>query len=240
MLARIIEERWLTASGVCALWPAAADGDDIVLYTDESRTQELERLVCLRQQADKAGENLSLADFVAPVDSGVPDWIGGFAVTAGLGIEEAAKKLPEHDDYADIMLKALADRLAEALAEALHARVRREIWGYAADEDLNNQALIDEHYRGIRPAPGYPACPDHSEKTKLFQLLDAPGRLGMELTENFAMLPTAAVSGLYFAHPQSKYFVVGKIDRDQVEDYARRKGIDVATAEKYLRPNLGY
>jgi len=240
MLARIVQEQWLTASGVCALWPAAADGDDIVLYRDENRSEELERLVCLRQQADKASENLCLADFVAPVDSGIPDWVGGFAVTAGLGIEEASRKLPEHDDYSDIMLKALADRLAEALAEALHASMRRELWGYAADEDLDNQAMIDEHYRGIRPAPGYPACPDHSEKTKLFELLDAPGRLGMQLTENFAMLPTAAVSGLYFAHPQSKYFVVGKIDRDQVEDYARRKGVDPATAERYLRPNLGY
>ncbi len=240
MLDRIIKERWLTASGVCALWPAAADGDDVLIYTDESRSQVLERLVCLRQQADKASENLCLADFVAPADSGVPDWVGGFAVTAGLGIEKAVKKLPEHDDYADIMLKALADRLAEAMAEALHAKMRREIWGYAADEDLDNESLIDEQYRGIRPAPGYPACPDHSEKTKLFELLDAPGRLGMKLTENFAMLPTAAVSGLYFAHPQSKYFVVGKLGRDQVEDYAQRKGIEFETAEKYLRPNLGY
>ena len=240
MLDRIIRERWLTASGVCALWPAAADGDDLVIYTDETRSKELARLVCLRQQADKSSENLCLADFVAPVDSGVPDWVGGFAVTAGLGIEEAAKNLPEHDDYADIMLKALADRLAEAMAEALHAKVRRDIWGYAADEDVDNESLIDEQYRGIRPAPGYPACPDHSEKTKLFELLDAPGRLGMTLTENFAMLPTAAVSGLYFAHPQSKYFVVGKLGRDQVEDYAQRKGIDLETAEKYLRPNLGY
>ena len=240
MLARIIEERWLTASGVCALWPAAADGDDIALYTDESRARELERLVCLRQQADKAGENLCLSDFVAPIDSGIADWVGGFAVTAGLGIEEAAKKLPEHDDYADIMLKALADRLAEALAEALHAKVRRVIWGYAADETLDNEALINEHYRGIRPAPGYPACPDHSEKTKLFQLLDASGRLGMQLTENFAMLPTAAVSGLYLGHPQSKYFVVGKLGRDQVEDYAKRKQIDITAAERFLRPNLGY
>ena len=240
MLARIIEERWLTASGVCALWPAAADGDDIALYTDESRERELERLVCLRQQADKAGENLCLSDFVAPIDSGIADWVGGFAVTAGLGIEEAAKKLPEHDDYADIMLKALADRLAEALAEALHAKVRRVIWGYAADETLDNEALINEHYRGIRPAPGYPACPDHSEKTKLFQLLDASGRLGMQLTENFAMLPTAAVSGLYLGHPQSKYFVVGKLGRDQVEDYAKRKQIDITAAERFLRPNLGY
>jgi 5-methyltetrahydrofolate--homocysteine methyltransferase len=240
MLDRIVADRWLTASGVCALVPAARDGDDVVLYTDESRSEVLERLVCLRQQADKSSENLCLADFVAPANAGIPDWAGLFAVTAGLGIEEAAKRLPEHDDYADIMLKALADRLAEALAEALHAKVRRELWGYAAGETLPNEALIGEQYRGIRPAPGYPACPDHSEKTKIFDLLDAPKRLGMELTENFAMLPTAAVSGYYFGHPDAKYFVVGKLGHDQVEDYARRKGIDVATAEKYLRPNLGY
>ncbi|MEE4637182.1 MAG: methionine synthase [Wenzhouxiangella sp.] len=240
MLDRIVADRWLTASGVCALVPAARDGDDVVLYTDESRSEVLERLVCLRQQADKNSENLCLADFVAPANAGIPDWAGLFAVTAGLGIEEAAKRLPEHDDYADIMLKALADRLAEALAEALHAKVRRELWGYAAGETLPNEALIGEQYRGIRPAPGYPACPDHSEKTKIFDLLDAPKRLGMELTENFAMLPTAAVSGYYFGHPDAKYFVVGKLGHDQVEDYARRKGIDVATAEKYLRPNLGY
>ncbi|NDY96915.1 methionine synthase [Wenzhouxiangella sp. C33] len=238
MLDKIVAERWLTASGVCALLPAARDGDDVVLYTDESRSEVLERLVCLRQQADKNSENLCLADFVAPADSGVPDWAGLFAVTAGLGIEEAAQRLPEHDDYADIMLKALADRLAEALAEALHAKVRRELWGYAADENLANEDLVGEKYRGIRPAPGYPACPDHSEKTKIFDLLDVPGRLGMQLTENFAMLPTAAVSGYYFGHPDSKYFVVGKLAKDQVEDYARRKGIDVATAEKFLRPNL--
>ena len=240
MLDRIVQERWLTASGVCALLPAASAGDDVILYTDESRTKELGRLVCLRQQADKASENLCLADFVAPVESGIPDWAGLFAVTAGLGIEAASKRLPENDDYADIMLKALADRLAEALAEALHHKVRTELWGYAANEALDSEALIAEQYRGIRPAPGYPACPDHSEKTKLFDLLDAPGRLGMQLTENFAMLPTAAVSGYYFGNPEAKYFVVGKLDRDQVEDYARRKGIDVAAAEKFLRPNLGY
>jgi 5-methyltetrahydrofolate--homocysteine methyltransferase len=238
MLDRIVAERWLTASGVCALLPAARDGDDIVLYTDESRSEVLERLVCVRQQADKNSPNLCLADFVAPADADIADWAGLFAVTAGLGIEEAAQRLPDNDDYADIMLKALADRLAEALAEALHTKVRRELWGYAADETLPNEALIGEQYRGIRPAPGYPACPDHSEKTKIFDLLDAPGRLGMELTENFAMLPTASVSGYYFGHPEAKYFVVGKLGRDQVEDYARRKGIDIATAEKYLRPNL--
>ena len=240
MLDRIVGERWLTASGVCALLPAASDGDDVILYRDENRDQVLARLVCLRQQADKSNDNLCLADFVAPAGSDIADWAGLFAVTAGLGIEEASQRLPANDDYADIMLKALADRLAEALAEALHHKVRTELWGYAADEALPNEALINEQYRGIRPAPGYPACPDHSEKSKIFDLLDAPGRLGMQLTENFAMLPTAAVSGYYFGHPDSKYFVVGKLGRDQVEDYARRKDIEIAQAEKFLRPNLGY
>jgi 5-methyltetrahydrofolate--homocysteine methyltransferase len=238
MLKRIVQEQWLTASAVCALLPAAAEGDDVLLYTDENRTEVLERLVCLRQQADKSSPSFCLADFVAPADSGIPDWAGLFAVTAGLGIEEAAKRLPEHDDYADIMLKALADRLAEALAEALHEKVRRDFWGYETGDALSKRALIEEGYRGIRPAPGYPACPDHSEKTKIFSLLDAPARLGMQLTENFAMLPTAAVSGYYFGHPDAKYFVVGKLGPDQVDDYAERKGIDLATAEKYLRPNL--
>lgn len=238
MLQRIVDEKWLTAKAVCALLPAASDGDDVLLYSDEGREKVQERLVMLRQQADKARENLCLADFVAPADGDAADWFGLFAVTAGIGIEEAAANLPEHDDYADIMLKALADRLAEALAEALHQKVRRELWGYAEDESLDSNALISEKYQGIRPAPGYPACPDHSEKEKLFALLDAPGRIGMQLTENFAMMPTASVSGYYLAHPESKYFVVGKVDRDQVEDYARRKGISVEQAEKYLRPNL--
>jgi len=241
MLERIIEGKWLQARAVCGLWPAASEGDDILLYGDESREQMLERLVMLRQQADKSSPNLCLADFVAPADSGIADWTGLFAVTAGLGLEETIEKhLPANDDYSEILLKALADRLAEALAEALHARVRREIWGYAADESLDSGALIREKYRGIRPAPGYPACPDHSEKEKIFALLDAPGRIGVTLTENFAMLPTAAVSGYYFAHPDSQYFVVGKLGRDQVEDYARRKGISMEQAEKFLRPNLGY
>jgi 5-methyltetrahydrofolate--homocysteine methyltransferase len=240
MLERIVDEKWLTARAVCGLWPAAADGDDIVLYADESRTESIERLVFLRQQADKASANLCLSDFVAPTDSGVADWIGLFAVTAGLGLEEAIEKyLPANDDYAAILLKALADRLAEALAEALHAKVRRQTWGYAADESLDNRDLIREHYRGIRPAPGYPACPDHSEKEKIFALLDAPGRIGVTLTESFAMLPTAAVSGYYFAHPDSQYFVVGKLGRDQVEDYAKRKGVSIEQAERFLRPNLG-
>ena len=240
MLERIVKERWLTARGVCILAPANSEGDDVLLYTDESREEVLERLVCLRQQGAKSGPNLCLADFVAPVDSGVPDWAGLFAVTAGLGIEAAQKRLPKDDDYADIMLKALADRLAEALAEALHRKVRTDLWGYAGDEKLDSQSLIEEAYHGIRPAPGYPACPDHSEKTKIFDLLDAPGRVGMTLTESFAMLPTAAVSGYYFGHPESKYFVVGKLDRDQVEDYARRKDISLEQAEKFLRPNLAY
>jgi 5-methyltetrahydrofolate--homocysteine methyltransferase len=240
MLDRIVKEKWLQPKAVCALVPAAREGDDVLLYTDESREQVLERMVCLRQQADKPSANLCLADYVAPVDSGVEDWAGLFAVTTGHGIEEAKKKLPENDDYAGIMLQALADRLAEALAEALHAKVRRELWGYAPDENLSNEDLIKEEYRGIRPAPGYPACPDHSEKVKIFELLDAPGNIGLELTESFAMHPAAAVSGYYFGHPESKYFVVGKVGRDQVEDYAERKGIPVEQAEKYLRPNLDY
>jgi len=240
MLRKIIDEKWLKPRAVCAILPAAADGDDILLYTDESRRQKLERMVCLRQQADKPSANLCLADYIAPVDSGVRDWAGLFAVTTGHGIEEAKKNLPENDDYSGILLQALADRLAEALAEALHARVRRELWGYAPDEKLSNQELIKEEYRGIRPAPGYPACPDHSEKEKIFKLLDAPGNIGLELTESFAMYPAASVSGYYIGHPDSKYFVVGKIGRDQVADYAERKGISMEQAEKFLRPNLDY
>jgi len=238
MLARIVAEKWLRPKAVCALLPAAREGDDILLYTDESRQQVLERLVCLRQQADKPSANLCLADYLAPADSGVADWAGLFAVTTGHGLEEAKNKLPENDDYAGIMLQALADRLAEALAEALHAKVRRELWGYSPDEDVSNEDLIKENYRGIRPAPGYPACPDHSEKAKIFELLDAPGNIGLELTESFAMHPAAAVSGYYIGHPESKYFVVGKVGRDQVADYAERKGISIEQAEKFLRPNL--
>ncbi|MDT8439709.1 MAG: methionine synthase [Wenzhouxiangellaceae bacterium] len=238
MLDRIVAEKWLQAKAICALLPAARDGDDILIYKDEQREQVIERLVCLRQQADKPSANLCLADFIAPVEFGIHDHIGLFAVTTGHGIEDAKKRLPDNDDYAGILLQALADRLAEALAEALHAKVRRELWGYAPDESLSNAELIKEKYRGIRPAPGYPACPDHSEKRKLFDLIDVPGRIGMELTESFAMHPAAAVSGLYFAHPESQYFVVGKIGRDQVESYAERQGISVEQAEKYLRPNL--
>jgi 5-methyltetrahydrofolate--homocysteine methyltransferase len=197
----------------------------------------------LRQQADKPPErpDLCLADFIAPKESGVRDWIGAFAVTAGIGIEQHLERfLAEHDDYSAIILKALADRLAEAFAERMHERVRREFWGYAADEVLSNDELIAERYRGIRPAPGYPACPDHTEKATLFRLLDATANAGIELTEGFAMYPAAAVSGWYFSHPDSQYFVVGRMTRDQVRDYAKRKGWSLAEAEHWLAPNLAY
>lgn len=238
MLKQIVDENWLQAKAVCSLVPANADGDDIVIYEDEGRTIERERFIGLRQQADKPSANLCLSDFVAPIDSGKKDYVGCFAVTTGLGIEAAQAKLPKDDDYADIMLKALADRLAEALAEALHEKVRRELWGYAPKEGFSPEALIAEDYQGIRPAPGYPACPDHSEKTKIFDLLDAPNAVGITLTENFAMWPTAAVSGYYFSHPESQYFVVGKVGQDQLEDYAQRKRVDLDHASVFLRPNL--
>ncbi|WP_240183486.1 methionine synthase [Arenimonas caeni] len=241
MLDRIIEEKWLTAKAVVALWPARSAGDDIQVLDDAGHLRAT--LHCLRQQADKPDErpNLCLADFVAPRDSGRQDWVGGFAVTAGLGIEpHLARFEAAHDDYSAILLKSLADRLAEALAEHLHRRVRTELWGYAPDESLDNEALVAERYRGIRPAPGYPACPDHSEKATLFDLLGAREHAGMALTESFAMLPTAAVSGLYFAHPRSQYFVVGRLSREQVADYARRKGVSLQQAERWLAPNLDY
>ncbi|WP_114394692.1 methionine synthase [Oleisolibacter albus] len=245
MLQRIIGEKWLTARGVCAFWPANSVGDDIELYSDDGRTTVLDRLHMLRQQmAREPGRDRAhqcLADFVAPRDSGVKDWIGGFAVTAGHGLEERAKAFEAaHDDYSAILLKALGDRLAEAFAERLHERVRTELWGYAAGEDLTNEQLIREEYRGIRPAPGYPACPDHTEKATLFRLLDATAKAGISLTESFAMVPTAAVSGWYIAHPEAKYFGLGKVERDQVADYARRKGMDLAVMERWLAPNLNY
>jgi 5-methyltetrahydrofolate--homocysteine methyltransferase len=243
MLDRIIAERWLRARAVVGLWPAASVGDDVEIFGDESRRHVIEVLHFLRQQADKPGEraNLCLADFIAPRATNTPDWIGGFAVTAGLGIEDhVARFEAAHDDYNAILLKALADRLAEALAEALHARVRRELWGYASDEHLDNESLIAESYRGVRPAPGYPACPDHTEKATLFRLLDAPRHAGVNLTESFAMYPAAAVSGYYFSHPRSQYFVVGRVTREQVEDYARRKGQPLSEAERWLAPQLDY
>jgi 5-methyltetrahydrofolate--homocysteine methyltransferase len=243
MLKRIVDGQWLKASAVIGFWPANSDGDDIELYTDASRTHVAMISHHLRQQSQKpAGNpNLCLADFVAPKESGVEDYVGAFAVTAGIDIDARVKAFEsKNDDYSAIMLKALADRLAEAFAEHLHWRVRREFWGYAKDERLREDELIAEKYVGIRPAPGYPACPDHTEKGELFRLLDAPHNASMTLTESFAMLPTAAVSGFYFSHPQAQYFAVGKIERDQVEDYARRKGMDLARAERWLAPNLNY
>ncbi|KZC15745.1 methionine synthase [Rhodanobacter sp. FW510-R12] len=243
MLDKIIAEKWLTARAVIGLWPAANVGDDVEVYTDTTRTQPLARLHSLRQQADKPPErpDLCLADFIAPKEFARPDWIGGFAVTAGLGIEKHLERfLADYDDYSSIILKALADRLAEAFAEHMHERVRREFWGFVPDESLDNDALIAEKYRGIRPAPGYPACPDHTEKSTLFRLLDATNNAGIELTEGFSMYPAAAVSGWYYSHPDSQYFVVGRLGKDQVEDYARRKGWTLAEAERWLASNLDY
>jgi 5-methyltetrahydrofolate--homocysteine methyltransferase len=241
MLQRIIDGRWLTASGVVALLPANAVGDDIELYADESRRQVAMTWRNLRQQNERpvGKPNYCLADFVAPKASGIRDYLGAFAVTAGLGIErKLAEFAAKHDDYSAIMLKALADRLAEALAEWLHRRVRRELWGYAPTEDLDNAALIREEYRGIRPAPGYPACPDHSAKAALFDLLRAPD-IGMGLTESWAMTPAAAVAGFYLAHPDATYFAVGRIGEDQLEDYAQRAGLPLDEARRRLAPNLG-
>ncbi len=244
MLEHVIAEKWLTARAVFGLFPAnAVNGDDIVVYRDAAREQERITFRFLRQQQQKpAGKpNRCLVDFVAPRATGLADHLGAFAVTAGIGLEARVKAFEaDHDDYNAILLKALADRLAEALAEHLHERVRREFWGYAQAEHLDNDALIREEYRGIRPAPGYPACPEHTEKGSLWQLLDAEKAAGIKLTESYAMWPVAAVSGFYFSHPEARYFAVGRIDRDQVEDYARRKGMDLATAERWLAPNLGY
>ncbi|HEX4180192.1 MAG TPA: methionine synthase [Caulobacteraceae bacterium] len=242
MLKRIIDEKWFEARGVVGFWPANAEGDDVALYADEARTGEVARLHTLRQQMAKAEGrgNAALADFIAPA-GGPPDYIGAFAVTAGHGELEVAERFRQAgDDYSAILSTALADRLAEAFAEALHRKVRTELWGYAPDEPFELDDLIGEKYRGIRPAPGYPAQPDHTEKATLFRLLDAENATGISLTESFAMTPPAAVSGLYFAHPQAHYFGVGRIDRDQVEDYARRKGWDLATAERWLAPILSY
>ena len=240
MLKRIVDERWLTAKGVFGLWPAHSVGDDVVVDPGDGGTQTLH---FLRQQVDKPVDrpDFCLADFIAPQDSGKQDWIGAFAVTSGIGIDaHVARFEADHDDYNAILLKSLADRLAEAFAERLHQRVRKEFWGFASDETLDNAALIAEGYRGIRPAPGYPACPEHSEKGTLFQLLDAPGHADMSLTESFAMLPTAAVSGYYFSHPDSQYFVVGRVSKEQVEDYAKRKGVPFTQAERWLASNLDY
>ncbi|MGH7534288.1 MAG: vitamin B12 dependent-methionine synthase activation domain-containing protein, partial [Gemmatimonadales bacterium] len=243
LLGRIVRERLLRAHAVFGLYPANSIGDDIELYTDGSRRERLAVIHTLRQQMPKpAGRpNLALADYVAPRDSGVADFVGAFAVTTGVGLQELVARFEAaQDDYNAIMAKALADRLAEAFAERLHERVRREFWGYAAEESLANDALIHEKYQGIRPAPGYPACPDHTEKRILFDLLQVEQNAGIILTESYAMLPAAAVSGWYFWHPEARYFGVGKIERDQAEDYARRKGMVVAEMERWLAPNLNY
>ena len=234
MLDQIVAEKWLVASGVAGLWPCRREGDDIIVHLEDEKHV---RIPMLRQQiAKREGRaNMCLADFI----SHDGDWIGGFAVTAGHGIEShLAKFKAQHDDYQDILLKALADRLAEAFAERLHKHVRTELWGYAKGEQLTNDALIREQYRGIRPAPGYPACPEHSLKTMLFEMLDVHRTARITLTEHFAMLPTAAVSGFFFGHPQSEYFGVARIGPDQLADYAERRGVDLQTAERWLRPNL--
>jgi 5-methyltetrahydrofolate--homocysteine methyltransferase len=243
LLDRIICENWFAARGVAGFWPANADGDDIQVYADEARDRPIATLHTLRQQlARREGRaNVALADFVAPRSSGIADYVGAFIVTAGIGEDEIAKRFRgANDDYSSIMVKALADRLAEAFAEHLHAKVRRELWGYAPDETLTPRDLIGETYVGIRPAPGYPAQPDHTEKAVLFDLLGGQAATGVKLTESFAMWPGASVCGLYFSHPQSHYFGVGKIERDQVEDYARRKGWSPEEAEKWLAPVLNY
>jgi 5-methyltetrahydrofolate--homocysteine methyltransferase len=244
MLTRVIEEKWLQARAVIGFFPANTVGDDdIELYTDESRTQVLTTLHHIRQQMARRGgqPNYCLADFIAPKETGVADYIGAFAVTAGIGIDE---RLPEferhHDDYNSILLKAVADRLAEAFAERMHERVRKEFWGYVPDEALTNEELINENYRGIRPAPGYPACPDHTEKATLWELIQPQKNAGITLTESYAMVPTAAVSGWYFSHPEARYFGTGKIQKDQVKDYAKRKGMRVEEVERWLMSIPGY
>ena len=243
LLKQLIAEKWLKANAVVGFWPANSIGDDIELYADEARTKELATLHTLRQQMARDGTraNLALADFVAPKETGLADYIGGFAVTAGIGEEDVARRFERaNDDYSKIMVKALADRLAEAFAEALHARVRRELWAYAPGEKLSNEELIAEDYAGIRPAPGYPAQPDHTEKRTLFKLLDAEKATGLKLTESCAMWPAAAVSGFYFSHPEASYFGVGKIGRDQAADYAARKGWSLEETERWLGPILSY
>jgi 5-methyltetrahydrofolate--homocysteine methyltransferase len=242
MLDKIVDEHWFKASAVLGFWPANARGDDILVYGDEERDEPIAVLHSLRQQLSKreGRANTALSDFIAPRESRLADYIGGFTVTAGIGEDEVAERFKRaNDDYSAIMVKALADRVAEAFAERLHQRVRKEFWGYAADETFSYDQLIAEKYRGIRPAPGYPAQPDHTEKSTLFRLLKSE-RIGVKLTESFAMWPGAAVCGLYFSHPQSAYFGVGKIERDQVEDYAQRTGWTVAECERWLAPILNY
>jgi 5-methyltetrahydrofolate--homocysteine methyltransferase len=243
LLDRIVQGELLRARAVVGFFPAASNGEDITLFSDDARASRAATLHMLRQQMvrEPGRTNRSLADYVAPQESGVADWLGAFTITAGIGLDALVAEFEAaHDDYGSIMAKALADRLAEAGAEWLHEQVRRTHWGYAPEEALSNTELIREHYQGIRPAPGYPACPDHTEKGTLFSLLGVTERIGVTLTESYAMLPTAAVCGWYFWHPDAQYFGVGKIERDQVEDYARRKGWPVADVERWLAPVLGY
>ena len=243
MLQKIVDEKWLKAKAVISFWPANSIGDDVELYADESRDEVIDTVHFVRQQMKKRSgkANMCLADFIAPKETGIKDYFGGFAVTAGIGIEEKLELFKgAHDDYNDILIKALADRFAEAFAEHMHERVRKEFWGYAVDESFNNNDLIKEKYRGIRPAPGYPACPDHTEKTGLFTLLNARQNAGIDLTDSMAMMPASSVSGYYFAHPESQYFGIGKISKDQVKDYAKRKDMDLRMAERWLAPNLAY
>jgi 5-methyltetrahydrofolate--homocysteine methyltransferase len=244
MLKEIVTNKWIKAKGVIGIWPANSNGlDTIHVFDPENPTKEIHRIECMRQQLKKAqGQpNLSLCDFIAPKSTGIRDYIGGFAVATGFGIEERLEVYKKnHDDYNAIMLKALCDRLAEAFAELMHHKVRTELWAYAKNENLSNEELIKEEYRGIRPAPGYPACPDHTEKPGLFKLLEAEKRVGIELTESFAMYPASAVSGLYFASPSSKYFGVGRIGKDQVEDLANRKGFEASTMERWLSSSINY
>jgi len=242
MLAEVLRKNWFRPKAVIGFWPANSVGDDIKLFTDESRTEELATFFTLRQQLSKSGDkpNMALADFVAPVGT-KPDYVGGFVVTAGLEEVAIAERFErKNDDYSSILIKALADRFAEAFAEVLHLRVRREFWGYAPDENLSPDALLQETYRGIRPAPGYPAQPDHTEKTTLFHLLNAKQRIGVELTESYAMWPGSSVSGIYLGHPEAFYFGVAKVERDQVEDYSRRKGMPTREVERWLGPILNY
>jgi 5-methyltetrahydrofolate--homocysteine methyltransferase len=242
MLDRIVGENLLRARGVYGFFPASAVGDDVELYADASRAEVRVRFHFLRQQAHRDGNEpcRSLADFIAPQDTGLPDTIGAFAVTTGMGLKELCDGFrARHDDYSAIMAEAIADRLAEAFAEALHKRVRDQ-WGFGCTEGLTKQEIIAEKYRGIRPAPGYPACPDHTEKGTIWRLLDVHANTGIEITESFAMWPGSSISGIYFAHPESRFFSLGKIDRDQVQDYAKRKGTPLTEVERWLGPNLNY
>ena len=243
MLQKIVDEKWLKAKAVIGFWNANSIGDDVELYADPNRKEVIDTVHFVRQQMKKRSgkANMCLADFITPKETGIIDHMGGFAVTAGIGIEEKLELFEgSHDDYNDILLKALADRFAEAFAEHMHERVRKEFWGYAKDESLNNNELIKEKYRGIRPAPGYPACPDHTEKTGLFALLNARQNAGIDLTDSMAMMPASSVSGYYFSHPESQYFGIGKISKDQVQDYAKRKDMELQLTERWLAPNLAY